>query len=191
MHSYENAAKSFWHHIYTKEVFSDRKYAVDYKDPPITEEQGQRKVDQTVRELVPDWGALYVLLFHVIKRNEISSAQLQVVESQAFTACESYAKKHAMSQVYAQTSVGSRARFFLYKPGTWKPLDGGKLGDFDAYQEFGDADGEKYILEQLRLIKEKGVELPTPTWLFDQGRHAYYYVTPIFYIYQDGTKIKR
>jgi hypothetical protein len=38
--SYENAAQSFWHHVYTKtkEAFSDLKYVIDYEDPPTEEE---------------------------------------------------------------------------------------------------------------------------------------------------------
>ena len=160
--SYENAAQSFWHHLYTKDVFVDRKYAVDYEDPPTKEEQGQRKVDQTVRELSSDWGTLYVLVFHEIKRNEISNAELEWLEAQSYTACESYCNKHNIAQVYAQTSVGSRARFFLYKPGSWSPTDGFPLGHWEAYQEFGDPEGEKYILGWLGHIKRQGPTLPTP-----------------------------
>jgi hypothetical protein len=160
MGSYENAAQSFWHHVYTKFVFTDHKFAVDYEDPPIEEEQGQRKVDQTVREFDSDWGTTFVLLFHEIKRNEVTNADLEVVESQAYTACESYCKKHNVAQVYAQTSVGSRARFFEYKPGSWSPVDGFPLGHWSAYREFGDLEGEKFILRWLDHIKRVGITRP-------------------------------
>lgn len=69
MKSYEAAAQSFWHHYFTKDVFKDPEYAVDYEDVPILEEQGKRKVDQTVKILNSNWGMLFVLLFHEIKRN--------------------------------------------------------------------------------------------------------------------------
>jgi hypothetical protein len=160
MGSYENAAQSFWHHIYTKDVFADRKYAVDYEDPPIEEEQNERRVDQTVREFDQDWGAMYVLIFHEIKRNEVSNAELEYLENQGYTACESYCKKHNIAQVYAQTSVGSRARFFKYMPGSWMPIDNKPLGDWDAYYEFGDPEGEEYILKWLGHIKRDGVAKP-------------------------------
>ncbi|KAF2844443.1 hypothetical protein T440DRAFT_559615 [Plenodomus tracheiphilus IPT5] len=191
MGSYENAAQSFWHHVYTKALFNHRTYAVDYEDPPITEEQGQRKVDQTVRVLSSDWGTLYVLLFHEIKRNEISNAELETVEFQAYTASQSYCKKHNISRVYSQTSVGSRARFFLFSPGSWTPLDGKDLGVWDAYQEFGDRDGEKYIIGQLEKIKREGPTLPTITWVWDPNHNKHFYVTPVFFIFDDGTKIKK
>ncbi|KAI1525207.1 hypothetical protein PtrCC142_010767 [Pyrenophora tritici-repentis] len=191
MASYENAAQSFWHHIYTKDVFANRVYAVDYEDPPIPEEQGLRKVDQVVKMLEPNWGTLFVLLFHEIKRNECSSAELEYLETQAFTACESYCKKHGISQVYAQTSVGSRARFFLYKPGSWTPVDNLRLGDFTAYQEFGNASGEAYILGWLQNIKTGGLSLPKVTWMWDAARQQHYYLTPLYFIFADGTKVQR
>ncbi|KAF1829779.1 hypothetical protein BDW02DRAFT_509125, partial [Decorospora gaudefroyi] len=151
-----------WHHIYTKDVFSARKYAVEYEEPPIVEEQGKRKVDQIVREFEPNWGNVFVLLFHEIKRNECEPAELENLETQAYTATESYCKKHTISQVYAQTSIGSRARFWLYKPGTWTPMNNLPLGNFNAYQEFGDAIEEKYILGWLQQIKSQGPTLPAP-----------------------------
>jgi hypothetical protein len=126
------------------------------------EEQGVRKVDQVVREWSADWGKFFVLDFHEIKRNEISNAELEYVETQAYTACESYCKKHGVGKVYAQTSVGSRARFFRYQPGSWNPLDTSPLASWDAYYEFGDAAGEKYILETLDFIKREGATVPTP-----------------------------
>jgi hypothetical protein len=158
--SYETASQSFWHHIYTKDLFVDRKYMVDYELPPIEKERGRRKVDQVVSELVPDWGTLYVLLFHEIKRNEIENAGLETVEGQAFSACDSYCKEHKIDKLYAQTSVGSRARFWVYQPGSWAPNDGLALGDWDAYQEFGDREGEKSILSMIRHIKQQGPTLP-------------------------------
>jgi hypothetical protein len=162
LNSYENAAQSFWHHIYTKSVFVDKQYIVDYEEPPTPEEQGQRKVDQVVKQVNSDWGIAFVLVFHEIKRNEIPTTELEYVETQAFNACESYCKKHNIKQVYAQTSVGSRARFFSWTPGHWTPLDGEALGLFSAYKEFGDDDGETYILRWLQFFKQKGVKTPEP-----------------------------
>jgi hypothetical protein len=123
--SYENAAQSFWHHVYTKtkEVFSDLKYVIDYEDPPTEDEQNEIKVDQTTREFDQDWGTLFVLLFHEIKRNEITNADLEYVETQAYIAYDSYCKKHSIARIYAQTSVGTGARFFEYEPGSWLPVD--------------------------------------------------------------------
>jgi hypothetical protein len=163
MGSYENAAQSFWHHIYTKDVFSDQKYATDYEDPPIEEEQGQRKVDQTVRELDEDWGIMLVLLFHEIKRNEIFNAGLEYLEMQGYTACESYCKKHNIAQVYTQTSVGSRARFFKYMPGSWLPVNKYPLGHWDAYHEFGDSEGEEYIVTQMARLYQARRNYKTDT----------------------------
>ncbi|KAF2022725.1 hypothetical protein EK21DRAFT_119451 [Setomelanomma holmii] len=189
--SYENQAQSFWHHVYTKEFFPERSYVVDYEEPPIEEEQGKRKVDQIVSQLVPDWGTLYILLFHEIKRNEISNADLEWVENQAYLACESYCKKHDIGVMYAQTSVGTRARFFVYKPGSWEPTDGRQLADWDAYLEFGDRESEKEILGMIKHIKKQGPALPKITWVWDQTRQKHYYLTPIYYIYEDGSKIVR
>jgi hypothetical protein len=206
--SFENAAQSFWHHIYTKDIFAHRKYAVDYEEPPIPEEQNKRKVDQIVKMLEPIWGDVFVLLFHEIKRTKCDDAELEWLETQAYTACESYCKKHNIPQVYAQTSVGSCARFFLYKPGSWTPVDNRGLGDFTAYQEFGTPAGEAYILQWLTHIKNQGPSLPAPyvlhpipsktqsngtcrTWVLDTGRQKYYYLTPLYYVYADGTMAKR
>ncbi|KAF1936925.1 hypothetical protein EJ02DRAFT_357951, partial [Clathrospora elynae] len=112
------------------------------------------------------------------------------LETQAFNACESYCKKHHIPQVYAQTSVGSRARFFLYQPGSWSPIDKQPLGHFPAYQEFGDSTGENYILSWLNHIKSQGPSLPKLDWKWDAVRQQYYYVTPVYYIFADGLKVK-
>jgi hypothetical protein len=160
IHSYENAAQSLWHHIYTKVFFTDKKYIVDYEDPPTVGQQNQRKVDQTVRELDEDWGEAFVLLFHEIKKMECTPADLEHVEKQAFDACESFCLEHNIPQVYAQTSIGSRARFFLYQPGKWEPKDGFALGVFDAYQEISDPAGEKYVISWLNYIKSIGPAKP-------------------------------
>ncbi|KAA8621964.1 hypothetical protein TUN199_10830 [Pyrenophora tritici-repentis] len=189
--SYENAAQSFWHHIYTKSVFVDKRYIVDYEVPPIPEEQGKRKVDQVVKEVNSNWGVAFVLIFHEIKRNEIPVAELEYVENQAFNACESYCHKYNIKQVYAQTSVGSRARFFKWTPGTWSPVDGQALGLFTAYMEFGDPAGETYILRWLQYFKDQGVTTPQITWEWDQTRQKHFYRTPANFIYQDGTMVKR
>ena len=160
LNSYEDAAQSFWHHLYTKKVFTDSKYVVDYEEPPIPEEQGLRKVDTIVKEFDHLWGELFFLLFHEIKKNECTPADLEYVETQAFTACQSYCNKHKISTAYAQTSVGTRARFLVYQSGHWTPCDNKPLASFEAYQEFGDPLGEKYILEMLNYIKSRGATRP-------------------------------
>jgi hypothetical protein len=160
--SYENAAQSLWNRIFNKDVFYDRRYILDYEDPPTIEQQGQRKVDQTVKVYNSDWGMLLVLLFHEIKRKGCTAAELEHAEKQAFDACESYCLKYNIPNVYAQTSIGSRARFWRFTKSTrvWEALDDYPLGDFRGYCEIGDPNGETYILDKYRTIKSEGPQLP-------------------------------
>jgi hypothetical protein len=160
--SYEDVTQSFWMHLYTKHVFKDLKYGVEYERAPIPELQGQRKIDQIVKEFIPDEGMAAVLLFHEIKRNEIDSAGLETVEMQTYDACVAYCDKYLVDRIYAQTSVGTRARFWVYgrTSKVWEAFDKGMLGSFGAYEEFGDDEGEKSIMDSLKHIRSKGPVLP-------------------------------
>lgn len=107
-----------------------------------------------------DWGTLFCILFHEIKKNECTPAELENLETQAFRASEDYCKKHKIPCIYSQTSVGARARFFRFAPGSWTPLDGMPLGDYDAYQESGEPAGQAYIVACLDRIKNEGPATP-------------------------------
>jgi hypothetical protein len=151
--SYENVAQSFWHHTYTHYWFNDRKYIVDYEYPPTPEEENQRKVDQVMSEFDYSRSTGYVMLFHELKRMKATAGDLAEVENQALSACESYCVDHGIDKVYAQTSIGSRARFWIYESNNWRPLDSYDPGTFAAYSEMNEDAGEEYILYMINETK--------------------------------------
>ena len=150
----EWAATKFWEYVF-KDVFTGRRWAIASQQPPTDDDDDLRRVDLVVENVDDN----LALLFMEAKRAAVTTADVETVEYQAFTACCAHLYSKRRRAVWAMTCVGTMTRFWAYEYDAdyitqfWPPGDGlSRKSEYVDYSTHG-----RKILEILEHIKENPI----------------------------------
>lgn len=149
----EWASRSFWQQLLTKYIFDGKQFLVAAEEPPSSATP-RRRVDLVVRVLGRKGPS--VLIFLEAKKPNASINDLDDVEGQVLEACATYLTTHDLPHINAMTTVGTKARVWVYVKGSdyLTPVFGSEsLSDLAEYVEAHSSDASK-IKEALEDIKK-------------------------------------
>lgn len=107
MHALESASVAFWNHLLSKYIFTGKNWILAPEASPA-EIDRRRRVDLVIKYVGET--SIEVLCFHELKPLRATANDVQDVEHQAYAACQAYIAQHDLSNVYALTSIGTKAR---------------------------------------------------------------------------------
>ncbi|OCL10333.1 hypothetical protein AOQ84DRAFT_219697 [Glonium stellatum] len=141
--SSEHHSISFWNYLLSKVVFASEGFIVDHQKPPSLDDPN-RKIDIVVKYFEDPDFKIKMLCFHEAKKPKATKYDIEIVESQAIDACETYCKGEGKDFIYAMTTIGTAARQWRYESGGFEPLFGpGDLADRSAYIEASSPDASQ------------------------------------------------
>lgn len=108
-------SRSFWVNLLSRHMFPEAEYHVVQEEPPSSA-SGRRRIDILVERVDAKTEDFQILCFVECKRPNASASLIKEVEDQAFNACVSYLAEKRLEFVYAMTTIGTRARLWVYQP---------------------------------------------------------------------------
>ena len=115
-------------------------------EEPPSSANTKRRVDIFVKYFEPPNYSIRILCFVEAKRPNADLTLVDEVEHQAFDACAAYLWTNKLQHIYAMTTIGTRARLWIYRPDSdyLEPLFGSQdLSDRSAYVEAHSSDAYK------------------------------------------------
>ncbi|KAH6667179.1 hypothetical protein B0J14DRAFT_440315, partial [Halenospora varia] len=107
----EWASTKFWEHKLQKAYPAADGWIVSSQQPPTRDKSDRRRVETTVECLHGE--SLQKLQIVECKDHNASQSQIDEVEHQAYNACLKYLKHSGRSEMYAMTTIGTRARLWV------------------------------------------------------------------------------
>ena len=141
----EAPGRTFWNQVLSKYIFVGKEYVVASEEPPSSA-NNKRRVDIVVKYFEPPNYSIRILCFVEAKRPNADLSLIDEVEHQAFDACAGYLSTNKLQHIYAMTTIGTRARLWIYRPDSdyLEPLFGSQdLSDRSAYVEAHSSDAQK------------------------------------------------
>ena len=108
-------SRTFWSHLLSKHIFSRKDDVIAVEEPPSSGD-AKRRIDIIVSYTNAE-RRICVLCFVKCKRPNATVYLVDKVEHQAFNACVSYLSENDLTFVYAMTTLGTRARLWMYVRG--------------------------------------------------------------------------
>lgn len=141
----ETPSRSFWNQVLSKYIFDGREYAVDTEEQPSSA-SNEGRIVITVKYFQPQEHFIPILCLVDAKPPNTDATLMHETERQTFDTCAGCLAANKLQHIYAMTTIGTRARLWVYRPGLdyLVPLFGSQdISDGSAYVEANSSDARK------------------------------------------------